>query len=106
MAKPLKKPVKKVAKKVDHPIWLRFGSGDEFGEPRGYPTEPKAKQAIQKEVDDLVIWCRRHNTGGLKALADFGTAADQIVFHRDRQRLECLFDEHYGMRLVVEYWRE
>lgn len=101
----LKKKVVK-APPGDHPYKVRFGTRNELGEARSYPTAPKAKQAIVKELNDLKPWCERYNQAGLIAIGEALLATDEMVFHVAPARLECCFDEHTQMYLVAEYWHK
>jgi hypothetical protein len=105
MSKGLKKATVKAPKGI-HPYKVRFGSRQQLGETRSYPTGPKAKQAIIKELDRWKPWCLRYNTAGLAAIADAAGECDAMIFHSSPARIECCFDEHTDMWLVAEYWQE
>lgn len=102
------KKLKKVTAKkptADHPYKVRFGTRNEFGDVHSYPTAPKAKQAIVKELNSWKPWLERHNRAGLEAVADALAETDRMVFHTThRDRIECCFDSYYDMWLVAEYW--
>lgn len=97
-----KKPSK--APKGLHPFRVKFGTRNEFGEMRSYPTSSKAKQAIVKELDAWKPWCIRYNSAGLDAILAAKAESDNIIFHRAPSRIECCFDTHFDMWLVAEYW--
>jgi hypothetical protein len=99
----LKKVTSKKPKGV-HPYKVRFGTRNEFTEVRTYPTAPKAKQAVVKELKAWQPWCIRYNQDGLIAIEDALILTDAMVFHTTRDRIECCFDEHTNMWLVAEYW--
>jgi hypothetical protein len=101
----LKKATTKAPKGV-HPYKVRFGTRNEFEEPRSYPTSSKAKQAIVKELKAWQPWCIRFNNAGLAAITDALAKTDEIVFHQARDRISCCFDEHTETWLVAEYWIE
>jgi hypothetical protein len=101
----LRKVTAKAPKGV-HAYKVRFGTRNEFGEIRSYPTAPKAKQAIVKELKSWKPWLERHNNAGMPAVEDALTATDSMVFHKTRDRIECQFDERYDMWLCAEYWLE
>lgn len=115
-----KKPRKKAAKAVGpkklkkvsakkpkgiHPYHVRFGTRNEFGDVRTYPTASKAKQAIVKELHALQPWCLRYNSEGLIAIDDALAATDSMVFHATTKgRIECNFDAHTDMWFCAEFW--
>lgn len=54
-------------------------------------------------------WCQRHNAAGIKVLGDGKLTLDAIgepEVQMGPQRIECTFDEHTGMALVVELRKE
>ncbi len=101
--KTLKKVTSKAVKGI-HPFKVQFGTRHELGEVRTYPTGPKAKQAIVKELNGLKPWLLRHNNEGLEAVNDALAETDNLTFHKAHGRLECQFDKHYDMWLVAEFW--
>lgn len=98
------KKQKKVTTPLVHPYKVRFGTRNTLGPEHQFATEAATKEAIMKAFHDWDAWCRRYNTDGLDAIKAAATEASVITFHRERSRIECIFDEHTGMHVCAEYW--
>lgn len=101
-------PRKVTAKKPPkiHPYKVRFGTRNEFGPTRTFPSNTAARNAVVEELNDLKPWLLRHNSKGLEAVEAALNATSGMMFRQTPSRIECCFDEHYGMWLVAEYWQE
>ena len=108
MSKGLKKKAapKKVVTAASSPYCVQWGTPNVMTDTHRYSTIGNAKKAIFKEIAALVAWCERHNTEGLPELERLRGEIDMATFVSERRRVECLFDETYGMRWAVEWWKE
>lgn len=88
------------------PIKVRFGGRNQLGPVHRFTTEPKAKAKMVDELQELMLWCQRHNADGVKAISETLSVIDGLTFHKTPERIECLFDTRYDMSLVIEYWRD
>lgn len=98
------KAVSTKAPKGLHDYKVQFGTRRDRSDVRTYPTAPKAKQAIVKELESWKPWCERFNKAGLLTIGEALENTDALIFHRAIGRFECCLDEHTQMFLVVDYW--
>lgn len=104
---PKKMTLKKQAKPrkvLVHPYRVRFGTRNQLGPERQFATETAARTAIITELNSFRGWCERHNHEGLDALDEAKNKVGSITFNSRPNRLECVFDELYGLHIVAEYW--
>ena len=99
----LKKQV--IPKKVlVHPYKVRFGTRNELGPERQFATEVAARTAIIAAFNEWKPWCERYNHVGIATIEEAAGRVGSIGFHREPDRLECVFDEDTGMHVCVEFW--
>ena len=103
MAKKLRKATSKRPPKTS-PYVVRIGTRNELGPPKTYLTESAARTAIIKEFESWRPWCTRHNAQGLVAIDQTVAQLSNTTFHHQPARVECCFDELYGMWVVAEFW--
>lgn len=86
---------------------VQVGSGREFGPIKDYATLDSAKQYATDVLRGHQAWCTRYNKAGLDAIGDALMRVDEFAEHSayERHRINCLFDEHTGMRCVIELWK-
>lgn len=86
---------------------VQVGSGREFGPVKDYATLNSAKQYATDVLRGHQDWCTTYNKGGLDAIGTALQQVDEFAEHNahERRRIDCLFDEHTGMRCVIEMWK-
>lgn len=90
---------------------VAVGTRSEMARPRDYTTLDAAKGFAQDNLLKWEAWCNARNKAGLQAIYDAKAWVDEIhdgtlqIARSDAVRVECVFDEHTGMHIVIEMWK-
>lgn len=102
---------------------LRYGTPNQLCEPIAVATEAKVRADIVKHLrTEIEPWCKRHNLAGLPVIEQLILDLQETTFHigtldttREQfkgskfntgQRISGCYDEHYGVTIVYEVWKE
>ena len=87
---------------------VAVGTRSEMAKPRDYTTLDAAKGFAQDNLLKWEAWCNARNKAGLQAIYDAKARVDEThdgtlqLARKDAVRVECVFDEHIGIHIVIK----